>query len=385
MNCPKCGNQNPDDAELCTSCNSPLAQPPQPVETVKVKTSRLAITSMILAILSPFAFFLAVFFGIKMLALISIFAAMLALIFGIISLVRIGLSAGRRTGKAFVSIGIAILAVFFSLIFLQAVLPRTRSRAFRMVCGSNLAGLGRAMLIYANDYDNNYPRAGGQDTIWQPKINDWQAKDRRTAFFLKSDGTGGSATISSSLYLLVRYTDVSLKSFICKSGDLRAKIFNPAKYGVRDIELEDLWDFGPEPAKHYSYSYHIPYGPFPLNMTTSEPGQAVAADRNPWLDPYTDTTGFRWDDQAKTGPPEDIKRCQKGNNGFHQREGQNVLFMDNHVYFEKLPFCGVDDDNIYTYWNGSDIQQGAPPTLTSQPADRLDSLLVNEQPKEDKK
>jgi hypothetical protein len=122
-----------------------------------------------------------------------------------------------------------------------------------------------------------------------------------------------------------------------------------------------------------------------LNTTSSDPNQAVAADRNPWLDPYTDTTGFKWDDQTQTGPPEDIKRCQKGNNGFHQREGQNVLFVDNHVYFEKLPFCGVKQDNIYTYWNGSDIQQGAPPTLTSQSADRLDSLLVNEQPKEDQK
>jgi hypothetical protein len=112
---------------------------------------------------------------------------------------------------------------------------------------------------------------------------------------------------------------------------------------------------------------------------------AVVADRNPWLDPYTDTTGFRWDDQTKTGGLENIKRYQKGNTGPHKREGQNVLFVDNHVYFEKASFCGVNDDNIYTYWNGSDIQQGAPPTLTSQPADRLDSLLVNEQPTEDQK
>jgi hypothetical protein len=111
----------------------------------------------------------------------------------------------------------------------------------------------------------------------------------------------------------------------------------------------------------------------------------VAADRNPWLDPYTDTTGFKWDDQTKTGPPEDIKGYLKGNCGHHQREGQNVLFMDNHVYFEKQSFCAFNDDNIYTYWDGSDIRQGAPPTLTSQPADRLDSLLVNEPPTEEQK
>lgn len=174
------------------------------------------------------------------------------------------------------------------------------------------------------------------------------------------------------------------KCFICRhgedSGDLRTKEFKPAKYGARGKEIYDFWDFGPEPSKHCSYSYHMPYGPYFLSTASSDPNMAVAADRNPWMDPYTDTTGFKWDGQAKTGPPEDIKEYQKGNCGHHQREGQNVLFMDNHVYFEKAPFCGVNDDNIYTYWNGSDIQQGAPPVIGSQPKDPLDSLLVNEPP-----
>jgi hypothetical protein len=111
---------------------------------------------------------------------------------------------------------------------------------------------------------------------------------------------------------------------------------------------------------------------------------AVAADRNPWLDPYTDTTGFKWGDFTKTGPPEDIKRYQKGNSGPHQREGQNVLFMDCHVYFQKESYCGVNQDNIYTFWNGPDIQQGAPPVIGSRPKDKLDSLLVNDPPTEQK-
>jgi len=384
MNCPKCGTQNPEDVQVCTSCGSELTQLPTPAESINVKTSRLAIASLVLAILSPFAFFLAAMLGIKTLVITCMFTAMLALILGIISLVQIGLSAGRVTGKAFVSIGIAITAVFFSLMFLQAVLPRTRSVAFRMVCGSNLSGIGRAMLIYTNDYDNNFPRAGGTGTIWQPKINNWQADNRFDAFGLKPDGTGGSATISSSLYLLVKYAEVAPKSFICNK-DTRSTEFKPAKYGARGKKLTELWDFGPEPSKHCSYSYHIPYGPYPLTFTTSQPNLAVAADRNPWLDPYTDTTGFKWDDQTKTGGRENIKGYQKGNSGPHQREGQNVLFMDNHVYFENVSFCGANEDNIYTYWNGSDIRQGAPPTLTSQPADRLDSLLVNDPPLDNSK
>ena len=53
--------------------------------------------------------------------------------------------------------------------------------------------------------------------------------------------------------------------------------------------------------------------------------------------------------------------------------------MDTHVGFEKRAFCGIDDDNIYTYWDGGDIRRGGLPIPgISVPMDRLDSLLVND-------
>jgi len=68
-----------------------------------------------------------------------------------------------------------------------------------------------------------------------------------------------------------------------------------------------------------------------------------------------------------------------GNAIAHQEDGQNVLFMDSHVSFEKKPFCGVNDDNIYTYWDGGDIRRGGYPIPgVSEPQDRLDSLLVHD-------
>jgi len=54
------------------------------------------------------------------------------------------------------------------------------------------------------------------------------------------------------------------------------------------------------------------------------------------------------------------------------------LFLDFHVGQEKRSFCGLNDDNIYTSWNGEDIRRGTPPRLGSKPADRADSLLVND-------
>lgn len=373
MNCPKCGKQNPDDAKLCTSCGSELTETS---ESVNVKTSIFAITAFAFAIMTIFLLPVAVVSRGKLPVGIWLIAAMLAIVLGIIGLIEIGLSAGKVTGKAFAAMAVAIPIIFYFLMFFYAA--SSRRRAFHMVCGSNLAGIGRAMLIYNSDYgDLPFPQAGGPGTIWQPKTNNWQADNRIDAFGLKPDGTGGSATISSSLYLLVKYTEMSPKSFCCPADRL-TKPFKASDY-TSGMDNEDAWDFGPDPSRHYSYSYHIPYSQYAL-LDTGDPGMAVAADRNPWLDPSTDTTGFKWDDQTMTGGRENIKRYQKGNAGPHQREGQNVLFLDNHVSFEKQSFCGVNDDNIYTYWDGTDIRQGAPPVIGSQPAGRLDSLLVNDSP-----
>jgi hypothetical protein len=379
MNCPKCGTQNPDDEKLCNSCGSDLTQPPEVTETVKVKTSIFAITAFVFAILTLFILPFALPLRGNPIVGIWLIAAILAIALGIIALIEIGLSAGKVAGKAFAAMAVAIPVVFYFVICFLAVLARPRSIAFKMVCGSNLSGMGRAMLIYANDYDNDFPRAGYAGTQWGNQVLNWAAPDRASAY-----GNPGQATISASLYLLVKYAEVTPKSFICKKGEPTKVPFKASDYRA-NFEDEDAWDFGPEPTKHYSYSYHMPYGPYPLSTASSESGMAVVADRNPWLDPYTDTAGFKWDSQTKTRRRENIKRYKKGNSGLHKREGQNILFLDNHVYFEKQSFCGVNDDNIYTYWNGSDIQQGAPPILTSQPADKLDSLLVNDPPLDNSK
>jgi prepilin-type processing-associated H-X9-DG protein len=109
------------------------------------------------------------------------------------------------------------------------------------------------------------------------------------------------------------------------------------------------------------------------------PGFAVAADRNPWIDSPSvkaaDFSGFRPEIAPFNGTSEQAKR---GNTLRHEGEGQNVLFLDCHVDFEKRPYCGLDDDNIYTSWDGQDRTRGVPPKLGSVPADARDSLLVND-------
>ena len=179
---------------------------------------------------------------------------------------------------------VVLVCLFVCLLILGVVCPafyHARSKSIRVKCAQNLSNIGKAMLIYANDYDGVLPRSGGRNCMWSSHIQQWLADNPFVAYGLNADGTGGLGTITSCFYLLVKYAEVPPKSFVCP-GDKGMNEFKPIDDGVRDRELTDLWDFGLEPTLHCSYSYHMPYGLYPLT-TSSELGMAVAGDRNPWI------------------------------------------------------------------------------------------------------
>jgi hypothetical protein len=380
--CPKCGKENPDDVRYCSSCGCLLTQ--ASAARIEVKISPLAMASFICAlcvlvllapslialgiprVLSPRRGWVAITF------LLSHIFLVVSFILGFLGIVQIERSGGRITGRM-LAVGAVLISVFGGLLPAWTIYMRLpRSTAFRMVCGTNLSGLGKAMLIYAGDYDEVWPFAGGSNSTWAARIHDWRANNPFDAFDLQADKSGGQASISSSFYFLVKYCDVKPKSFVCKQDDGTTE-FRPAMYDVNNSKLIDLWDFGPNPPRHCSYSYHQPYGSNRLT-TAAEPGLAVAAGRNPWMDsPFKKARDFQAFD-----PNGSIEAIRAGNTVAHKTDGQNVLFIDCHVSFEKRSFCGVNKDNIYTHWNGGDIRRGTPPRLGSQPADKSDSLLVND-------
>jgi len=381
--CPKCNGENPEKARFCCSCGCDLTQTEPTGQTISVKVSKMALVALAgafcgLVLLIPIIIDIGqprsrqTRVNLNALPIGLVFLST-TVVLGLVSAIRIERSGGRITGRAF-AIGAVLIGVLGSLVFPAWVVvrARTRSVAFRMVCGTNLSGIGKAMLIYANDYDDELPRAGGRHSIWAANIHDWKATNRFKAYNVKPDGKGGQASISASFYLLVKYAEVQPKSFIC-TGDAGIKEFKPSSYKARDRELIDLWDFGPEPQKHCSYSYHMPFGLYALT-TSSDPNLAVAADRNPWIDsPFKKARDFNAFD-----PDGSKEAIRAGNTITHATDAQNVLFLDAHVGQEKQSFCGLNDDNIYTYWNGEDKRRGTPPKLGSKPADRTDSLLVND-------
>jgi len=151
MYCPKCGSQNSEGAKVCRSCSKPLPVLSD-ISQAGVKTSALAIWSFVLALIGLFTLMI---------------TALPALICGIIGLVKIGKSKGqlKGTGLAVAGITVPVVFIFFILPMLLAILMpalgKTRQLAQRIMCSTNLSGLGKAIVVYTNDYNDAYPSTDG--------------------------------------------------------------------------------------------------------------------------------------------------------------------------------------------------------------------------------
>ncbi len=395
MICSNCGRENQGDTIKCTNCNTPEMISEQ---IVQVRVSRLAVTAIIFAILGPIIFSLSLIFSFilrcfNIIAFTGICISVIALILGIISFVRIEASGGKITGINFslLSIIVPIFAGLFLIVYFMFF--ASRSIAYRMVCGSNLAAIGKVLIIYAGDMKGDFPRAGGKNSTWGSSVKS-NAATRKEAYNLDDNGENGSATISASLYLLMEY-GASPKLFVCPR-DRKVSEFYPEsavdrifkrkneRRKKRGMEIISYFDFGSQPWKHNSYAYHMPYGQYPVTIAR-QPTMAMMADRNPWIP----SPGWEVKDFSSFNPDGDKSVARNGNAPSHNSEGQNVLYVDLHVSFEPFSFCGLNEDNIYTSWNGSDIRKGIKPEVRNnpdlyhnytEPASKTDSLLLNDPP-----
>lgn len=317
----------------------------------------------------------------------------------------------RKKGFTLVELLIVIAIIALLMGILMPALARVRMYAYRMTCGTNLAGLGKAIMLYANDSRGEaYPLPGCNNTVAYAKngyLTIWwggtpgttgtgtpmyvYGEAATTSDAVINNG-GGHATIGALFYLLVKYQDVAVKQFVCK-GDVGAKVFKLTDSKSRVItEFAKAWDFGAQPGIYCSYSYHNPFSPnsdggssttrqsgFPVG-SSSPPASPLAADRNPMLDKnvsYLDKTNTDlgglgsdgtkktpkqyWDDDGgpRSTTPITFRDPDLMWNSFaHQREGQNVLFNDAHVNFERTSNVGIDNDNIWQSWNQAPLGTG---------------------------
>jgi len=317
----------------------------------------------------------------------------------------------KKKGFTLIELLVVISIIALLMAILMPALAKVRQIAQRVVCGTHLKGIGSAMSIYATEQEGKYPRAGRRYSIWGDHILNWRggwppnnSEDYAYGPIPASAAEGNPATISSCLYLLIKYSDVSPKQLLC-GGDTSASLFNLSEYAtgiVRNDDIMEAWDLGPPDylpgttipatATHYSYSYQVPFGQiglsfFPLT-SLSDSGMAVMADKNPYIvidpDPAWDDMepmiGYRWKGPRLGG----TKQTERwGNTPNHLMEGQNVLFNDGHVTFHDVPYCGIDNDNIYSKFAVDlepevGLEPWDPPYGPVLPQSKIDSLLINE-------
>jgi prepilin-type N-terminal cleavage/methylation domain-containing protein/prepilin-type processing-associated H-X9-DG protein len=280
---------------------------------------------------------------------------------------------------------IAIIALLISI--LLPSLSRARELSKRLVCASNVKGIGTSAKIYANDNAEKWMcppflRAAidgdgidylkGDDSFTFPPTDTgevgWDRANESTSETAAFPNEGSSQVSASRAYwMMVRSGDITVKQYICpSSGDTEDETEN----------LDLYYDF--ETYENISYGYQIHFGP---RDTRPHEGmdnrQIVAADKGPY---YLNTYIPDWNvgDRGLIDTEDSPKTWRPFNSFSHggsmNGEGQNCLYADGHASFNRTPVVGIDNDNIYTVmtdeWGsaqGYNRIHGDTPHLTPNP------------------
>lgn len=251
---------------------------------------------------------------------------------------------------------IAIIALLISI--LLPSLSRARELSKRLVCGSNVKGIGTSAKIYANENQEkwmipafkrsvidgegiDYTNAGKVDSS-----NDFGSVGSQRTFESTSETASNPSagtkevSVTRAYWMMVRSGDITVKQFICPSA------------GDTEDPTEDLdlyYDF--EGYKNISYGYQVPFGPKDTQPREGiDNRQVLAADKSPfYVESPVSWRNSKGTDLVIEDSPKEWQVYNSPNHGGRSSgEGQNCLYGDGHASFNRLPAVGIDNDNIYT-------------------------------------
>ncbi len=255
---------------------------------------------------------------------------------------------------------VAIIALLVSI--LLPTLGRAKELAKQALCGANLNGIGKGILIYQSESDDTPP--------WI-ESSSWNTATGTNA---TSATTPTTLSPTALMFLIVR-SNQPPAIFSCPSDDNAIKMKSP-----KDSNGDYYWDFydadsdTPTPRDHcqrVSYSIQAPLydsAGTARSGITDNGGLAVMADKTPHFDRLTPCTDWTADPVSNQS------------DGMSQNHGKgsfiNVLFADYHVSGSKRADVGIAKDNIYSASGDNDTQQGAGTNKLADHKSEDDSYLV---------
>jgi len=307
---------------------------------------------------------------------------------------------------------IGIIALLISI--LLPSLNRARETAYRSKCSNNLKQIGLAMLMYANDNQQKFPKVvddPANSTVTALTTLDWSnagAADQNPFVTALGPGAppagsgGGGAgagptevtmnSITGSIFWILRSQDLSPEVFNCPSANTNRETFDTTTTPTNTAL--DRGNFT-SVRNNLSYSMTCPFNgggaaatdlcklfkwnttlkaDFPLMADISPGGTG-----DPALPATTNTVVIK---TTNTGT-----ETRKGNSPNHSQDGQNVLYADGHCEWQTSCLCGRliqgKRDNIYCRNGYKTEGQAAPPELDAGaefqgPANGDDAVMLPE-------
>jgi prepilin-type N-terminal cleavage/methylation domain-containing protein len=303
---------------------------------------------------------------------------------------RIGGIVMKVRDKAFTLIELLVVVAIIALLIaiLVPALARAQESANRLKCSGNIAGIFKAMSLYANNNNSRFPQIEAGAIAFPAAVIGGMSATGATAGKTSTStlinkvagdkdpissrgtnnyyGPGAERPLEANLWLMVRTEYMEAALFRCPSDatnknwefDLADNTGTPGGTGA-EFYINFPWVAvnGVIPS-NLCYSFVQPWTvrPFAMSVWGGETDSRVVlgADQNnggtagsygtsSLLDPRYREGGIA------TGPVPAYASMRKFvNSKNHRSDGQNVLYGDGHAGFEKSAYVGVNSDNIYT-------------------------------------
>src|SRR5207253_10810303 len=128
-------------------------------------------------------------------------------------------SSQRQKGFTLVELLVVIGIIALLISILLPSLSRARETANRVKCASNLAQIGKAMLLYANENQGNYPRTYFQGGATVTIDVSTTGNNKSNPFSATGASPVNNNSVNAAIFLLLRTEDITGAVFICPSSN----------------------------------------------------------------------------------------------------------------------------------------------------------------------